>query len=126
MTVDGSYRDDGYGGAGLIVKNEHRSVVGVWSKKLENMSSPLHAEAETARLGLLTALQQGWTNLKVECDCTVLLAALNQQSNGMVKDVLCEDKCNALSITRDRGIMSLSMSQIPINNNNGFVAVPLI
>ncbi|KAL6192038.1 hypothetical protein ACLB2K_038425 [Fragaria x ananassa] len=88
MNVDGSYRDDGSGGAGLIVRNEHGSVVGAWSKKLENMSSPLHAEAETARLGLLTALQQGWTNFEVECDCAVLVAALNRQSDDMVEELI--------------------------------------
>ncbi|KAL6225513.1 hypothetical protein ACLB2K_004363 [Fragaria x ananassa] len=66
-------------------RNEHGSVVGAWSKKLENMSYPLHAEAETARLGLLTALQQGWTNLEVECNCAILVAALNRQSDDMVE-----------------------------------------
>ncbi|KAL6222493.1 hypothetical protein ACLB2K_005885 [Fragaria x ananassa] len=183
MNVDGAYRNDGCGGAGLIVRNEHGSVIGAWSKKLENMNSPLHAETETTRLGLLTALQQGWKNLEVECDCAVLVAALNRQSDVMVEvsritedckvlmnsfenisirhiyreangaahrlahfasldrivelhlgespvflqDILYEDKCNALSVTRDRGFMSPSMAQIPINNNNnGSVAVPLI
>ncbi|KAL6212409.1 hypothetical protein ACLB2K_017629 [Fragaria x ananassa] len=96
MNVDGAYRNDGCGGAGLIVRNEHGSVIGAWSKKLENMNSPLHADTETARLGLLTSLQQGWKNLEVECDCAVLVAALNRQSDVMVEVSRITEDCKVL------------------------------
>ncbi|KAL6227352.1 hypothetical protein ACLB2K_001311 [Fragaria x ananassa] len=77
LNLDGAYREDGAGGAGMLVRDEKGFVKGAWSMHLTHLNSPLQAEAMACREGLRRAVEQGWVDIDVESDCEVLVAALN-------------------------------------------------
>ncbi|KAL6222860.1 hypothetical protein ACLB2K_006250 [Fragaria x ananassa] len=80
LNLDGAYREDESGGAGMLVRDEKGIVKGAWSMHLTNLNSPLQAEAMACREGLKRAVEQCWLDTDVESDCEVLVAALNGEN----------------------------------------------
>ncbi|KAL6125099.1 hypothetical protein ACLB2K_077607 [Fragaria x ananassa] len=80
LNLDGSYREDGSGGAGMLVRDEKGFVKGAWSVHLTHLNSPLQAEAMACREGLRKAVEQGWVDIDVESDCEILVVALNGEN----------------------------------------------
>ncbi|KAL6128688.1 hypothetical protein ACLB2K_072043 [Fragaria x ananassa] len=68
LNLDGAFKSDVVGGAGVVFRDDKREVKGCWSKKLLYLQSPLQAEALACRMGLAMAVQLGWKELLVESD----------------------------------------------------------
>ncbi|KAL6184265.1 hypothetical protein ACLB2K_045669 [Fragaria x ananassa] len=81
LNLDGAFKSNGVGGAGVVFRDDKGEVQSCWSKKLMYLQSPLQAEALACRMGLAMAVQVGWTELLVESDSSVLVSALYQSGN---------------------------------------------
>ena len=83
INCDGAYNGEiGCGGFGVVVRNEVGGFVAAVSHSIPHLRSALHSEAEACRAGLRLATEKGWQQVEVECDSSILVAALNK--NGSV------------------------------------------
>ncbi|XP_004298184.1 PREDICTED: uncharacterized protein LOC101290856 [Fragaria vesca subsp. vesca] len=105
LNLDGAYREDGSGGAGMLVRDEKGIVKGAWSVHLTNLNSPLQAEAMACREGLRRAVEQGWLNIDVESDCEVLVAALNGENGGGLEVSRIIDNCRYYLILLNNSVV---------------------
>ncbi|XP_062020817.1 uncharacterized protein LOC133737227 [Rosa rugosa] len=75
---------------------------------IPHLSSALHSEVEACRAGLLLALHQGWKEVEIESDCSILVAAMNSQAedNSEVSRILddCRDYMQAFDYIRIRHV----------------------
>ncbi|XP_062005922.1 uncharacterized protein LOC133723110 [Rosa rugosa] len=78
INVDGSYRPDfGDGGIGVVIQDEHGMCQAAMARYFPHVLSVFHMEAEACRAGLLLAIHQGWEDLELESDCSLMVVALN-------------------------------------------------
>lgn len=68
--------DSGVGGASTIVCDELGNFVAAFCTNFSNVSSPLHAEALTARASMVRATTRGFDNLLIEGDSLQIVEAL--------------------------------------------------
>ncbi|KAK9936175.1 hypothetical protein M0R45_013032 [Rubus argutus] len=79
INLDGAYRAvTASGGIGVVVRNDVGQCLATLQRSLLFLSSAFHAEAEACRAALLIANAQGWDELLVETDCSILVAALTR------------------------------------------------
>ncbi|XP_061993525.1 uncharacterized protein LOC133711410 [Rosa rugosa] len=79
VNVDGSYRPEfGDGGIGIVVRDDHGTCVAAMARYFPKVLSAFHMEAEPFKAGLLLAIYQGWDGFELESDCSLMVAALNQ------------------------------------------------
>lgn len=77
INVDGSFLSElEQGSIGVVARDNLGNCIAALSRSLNHVSSALHAEAEACRAGLLLAIHQGWDDLIMETDCTLLVDAL--------------------------------------------------
>ncbi|KAL6131081.1 hypothetical protein ACLB2K_069459 [Fragaria x ananassa] len=93
MNLDGAYRAEGTSGASVVIRDAE--VKAAWSRRLTYLTSPLHAEIVACRLRLVEALRLGWKEILVESDCSVLVAALHQQTHAPTEVSRIIDDCRA-------------------------------
>ena len=78
MNVDGAYEaESGKGGVDVVVRDENGRSIAVLAKFYQYVHSTLAMETEACRQGLLLGRRQGWTNMDIESDSSVLVVALN-------------------------------------------------
>ncbi|XP_062011862.1 uncharacterized protein LOC133728462 [Rosa rugosa] len=96
INLDAAFNaNSGSGGIGIVIRDDKGRFKGAWSRYMPYLGSALHGEAEACRAGLLLAVHQGWKEVEVESDCTILVAALNHnvEDNSEVSRILddCRD-----------------------------------
>lgn len=67
-------------GVGVIVHDEEGSYLATFAHSFSPVISALHMEVEACRAGLLIALHQGWTDIDLESDCSLVVAALTSST----------------------------------------------
>ncbi|XP_004301837.1 PREDICTED: putative ribonuclease H protein At1g65750-like [Fragaria vesca subsp. vesca] len=103
LNFDGAYRDDGWGGAGVIVRDEQGEIRHIYREA----NNAAHRLACFASLDRVVELRLA-------------------EAPVYIHDVLFEDKCNAQSEARVRGSLSLSELHSNFNINNGCENEPLL
>lgn len=89
INFDGAFcSDKGKGGLGVVVRNEDGKCIAALQGSLPFVSSALHAKAEACRDGLLWAIQQGWDDVILEMDCSVLMTALDTPDLDLASQIL--------------------------------------
>ncbi|XP_024196519.1 uncharacterized protein LOC112199785 [Rosa chinensis] len=84
INVDGAFRaEDGSGGIRVVVRNETGMGIAALAKPFLHAHSVLNMETETCRAGLLLGIHQGWTNIDIESDSAILIAALNSEEKNL-------------------------------------------
>ncbi|XP_062014464.1 uncharacterized protein LOC133730996 [Rosa rugosa] len=96
------------GGIGVVVRNEERLGVAAFARPFVHAHSALNMEVEACRVGLLLGIHQGWSEIEVESDSTLLIAALNREEQDFseVGRVLedCKDYMSAFQFIQVRHI----------------------
>ncbi|XP_062014142.1 uncharacterized protein LOC133730599 [Rosa rugosa] len=78
INVDGAFRvDNGCGGIGVVVRNDAGIGIAALARPFLHAHSVLNMEAEACRAGLLLGIHQGWSEIDIESDSAILIAALN-------------------------------------------------
>ncbi|XP_061993859.1 uncharacterized protein LOC133711783 [Rosa rugosa] len=100
LNIDGSFQRDGdRGGIGVVVRDSSGKVHATWSRLLPNAGSAFQCEVEACRAALLLAIHQGWREIEVESDSSVLVNAMNFQGedNSEVSRIIddCKDYVHA-------------------------------
>ena len=67
------------GGIGVVVRDENGHCIAALSKSVKHAHSVLSLEAEACRAGVLLGLNQGWTEIDIESDSAILIAALKDK-----------------------------------------------
>ncbi|KAM5564827.1 hypothetical protein ABKV19_019070 [Rosa sericea] len=111
INVDGAFRvEDGSGGIGVVVRNETGMGIAALAKPFLHAHSVLNMETEACRAGLLLGIHQGWTDIDIESDSAILIAALNSEEKNFseVSRVLddCKEYMCAFQSVRVRHIYS--------------------
>ncbi|KAL6176560.1 hypothetical protein ACLB2K_053193 [Fragaria x ananassa] len=94
INCDGAFRSNGEGRAAVVVRNEEGTFVGAHAVKLP-LHSPLQAEAEACRMGICSAMRHGWKEVVIESDCSVLVAAMQQQGTVQIEVSRIVEDCRA-------------------------------
>ncbi|PRQ25708.1 putative ribonuclease H-like domain, reverse transcriptase zinc-binding domain-containing protein [Rosa chinensis] len=107
INVDGAFRADvGCGGIGVVVRDDVGMGIAALARPFLHAHSVLNMEAEACRAGLLLGIHQGWSDIEIESDSAILVAALNSGEKNFSQDVIYEDYCNSTYVARDSGYMS--------------------
>ncbi|XP_062024673.1 putative ribonuclease H protein At1g65750 isoform X2 [Rosa rugosa] len=94
INIDGAFQvDRGKGGIGVVVRDEMGTCMAALARPFSHVSSALQMEAEALRAGLLIAIHQGWTDVVVECDCSVLAAAIARTNDDFSEIGRIVDDC---------------------------------
>ncbi|XP_040364504.1 uncharacterized protein LOC121050032 [Rosa chinensis] len=110
VNVDGAFMSDtGSGGVGVIVRDDYGHFKAAWSRFWPHLCSAFHSEVEACRAGLLLAIHQGWKQIELESDLSLLLAALNNpvdDNNSEVSRILddCRDYMQEFDVIRIRHV----------------------
>ncbi|KAM5577920.1 hypothetical protein ABKV19_008311, partial [Rosa sericea] len=83
INIDGAYRaDSGEGGIGVVVRDDLGTGIAAIARPFLHAHSAINMEAEACRAGLLLGIHQGWTEVEIESDSALLIAALqNEEKN---------------------------------------------
>lgn len=73
---------------GVIVHGENGICIAAFARSFSPVLSALHMEPEACRAGLLIAVHQGWSDIELESDCSLVIAAL-ASSNEDYSDIGC-------------------------------------
>ncbi|XP_040367272.1 uncharacterized protein LOC112177447 [Rosa chinensis] len=80
INIDGAFRADcGIGGIGVVVRDELGTGIAAIARPFLHAHSAINMEAEACRAGLLLGIHQGWTEIDIESDSALLIAALNSE-----------------------------------------------
>lgn len=61
----------------MVARDANGKCLTDFQRSMPYLYPAIHAEAEACRPALLIAINQGWDEITVESDCSVLVAALN-------------------------------------------------
>ncbi|XP_062029869.1 uncharacterized protein LOC133745764 isoform X2 [Rosa rugosa] len=80
INIDGAFRvDSGNGGISVVVRNDAGMNIAAMARPFVHAHSALNMEAEACRAGLFLGIHQGWTEIDIEIDSTLLIAALQSE-----------------------------------------------
>ncbi|KAL6206870.1 hypothetical protein ACLB2K_024116 [Fragaria x ananassa] len=84
INVDGAFcSDNGYGGIGVVVRDDFGIGIAAVVRPFLHAHSVLNMEAEACRVGLLLGIHQGWTNIDIESNSTILVVALKSEEEDL-------------------------------------------
>ncbi|XP_024164679.1 uncharacterized protein LOC112171781 [Rosa chinensis] len=88
INVDGAFRvDNSRGGIGVVVRNDAGTGIAALARPFLHAHSILNMEAEACRAGLLLGIHQGWSEIDIESDSAILIAALNSSKQDFSESV---------------------------------------
>ncbi|XP_024171590.1 uncharacterized protein LOC112177537 [Rosa chinensis] len=107
INIDGAFRSEsGTGGIGVVVRDDLGIGLVVIARPFLQAHSAINMEAEACRDGLLLGIHQGWTNIDIESDSALLIAALKSKEENLseVSRILddCRDYMSAFQYVRAR------------------------
>lgn len=76
LNVDGAFQPNSQRGGVGVVRDENGICIAAFARSFSPVLSALHMEAEACRAGLLIAVHQGWSDIELESDCSLVIAAL--------------------------------------------------
>ncbi|KAL6178236.1 hypothetical protein ACLB2K_049755 [Fragaria x ananassa] len=109
INIDGSFIDSNRcGGVGVVVRNDMGLGIAAVARPFKHAHSALNMEFEACRIGLLLGIHQGWSDIDIESDSILLVAALEREEEDLseVGRVLgdCKDYMSAFQSIRIRHI----------------------
>ncbi|XP_062017671.1 uncharacterized protein LOC133734024 [Rosa rugosa] len=79
INIDGAFRGvDGSGGIGVVVRTAEGVGIAALARPFVHAHSALNMEVEACRAGLFLGIHQGWTDIDIESDSILLIAALQR------------------------------------------------
>ena len=89
MNIDGAFcSEKRCGGIGVIVRDENGVGVAALARQFVHAHSVFHMELEACIAGMQLGMCQGWSNLDLESDSILLIAALKRVGTDL-SDVGC-------------------------------------
>ncbi|XP_062005841.1 uncharacterized protein LOC133723022 [Rosa rugosa] len=80
INIDGAYKaDTNVGGIGVIVRDDLGIGIAAIARPFQRAHSTINMEAEACRADILLGIHQDWTNVVIESDSALLIAALQSR-----------------------------------------------
>ncbi|XP_024156084.1 uncharacterized protein LOC112164076 [Rosa chinensis] len=93
INIDGAFQvDSGVGGIGVVVRDDLGTGIAAIARPFLHAHSTINMEAEACRAGLLLGIHQGWSDVVIESDSALLIAALKSEEDNFSEhevQVLC-------------------------------------
>ncbi|XP_024190480.1 uncharacterized protein LOC112194478 [Rosa chinensis] len=93
INIDGAFQvDSGVGGIGVVVRDDLGTGIAAIARPFLHAHSAINMEAEACRAGLLLGIHQGWSDVVIESDSALLIAALKSEEDNFSEhgvQVLC-------------------------------------
>ncbi|XP_061999251.1 uncharacterized protein LOC133716573 [Rosa rugosa] len=94
INIDNAFRvENGAGGIGVVIRDELGIGLAAIARPFLHAHSAINMEAEACRAGLFLGMHQGWTNIDIESDSTLLIAALNSKEENLLEVSRVLDDC---------------------------------
>ncbi|KAL6141147.1 hypothetical protein ACLB2K_059438 [Fragaria x ananassa] len=71
------------GGSGVVVRDDFGMGIATVARHFLHAHSVLNMEAEACRVGILLGIHHGWTNIDIESDYVILVAALKNEEEDL-------------------------------------------
>ncbi|XP_061990636.1 uncharacterized protein LOC133709048 [Rosa rugosa] len=94
INIKGAFRtESGSGGIGVVVRDDLGRGIAAIARPFVHAHSALNMEAEACRAGLLLGIHQGWSEIDIESDSTLLVAALQSGEKNLSEIGRVLDDC---------------------------------
>lgn len=81
------------GGVSVVVRDETGSCVAAFARSFSPVLSALQMETEACRAALLIAVQQGWSDIDLESDCSLVITTLANSTEDWSDICLVMEDC---------------------------------
>ncbi|PRQ45142.1 putative ribonuclease H-like domain, reverse transcriptase zinc-binding domain-containing protein [Rosa chinensis] len=94
INIDGAFQvDSGVGGIGVVVRDDLGTGIAAIARPFLHAHSAINMEAEACRAGLLLGIHQGWSDVVIESDSALLIAALKSEEDNFSEVSRVFDDC---------------------------------